>query len=251
MNLKLAFGAGAACAALMMGAAASADDGGFYVGAFAGLHFPEDVQLNGFNAANQVRAIEARLDNGTVYGAAVGYAGRDHSFGRWRAEVETSFRSADLDGLALNGVDRTVLDGSEVSTVAALVNVAYDTPKFFDRLRFSAGAGFGLAVIDHEIRYLVANAAAIGSIPGNLQIAIPSSEATYAYQLLGGADFALTNRLSLTTEFRYVKQGDVDAERFILNSIINGVATTNGTLDSILESKHDFKALTFGLRYRF
>lgn len=242
----------------MAGAPALAGEGAhadakprLYVAGFIGTDSPDTVEISGANAGGAVRDIEAELDDGELRGVAFGVAGRDTSFGRLRGEVELSFREADLVGLALNDVAREIIDGSDVSTTAALINVAYDTPKFLGRVRLSAGAGFGIASIDHEIRYLVANAAAIGTIPGQLQIAIPSSETAAAYQLTGGASFELTPSLSVTADARYFDLGDVQAERYILNTIINGTATTTGTLDSILDSDYATSSLTIGLRYTF
>lgn len=247
MKMTLAAAAALMCASSL----AHAGDQKVYVAAFGGIDMPDDESLDGTNAAGDLRDIDVLLDNESVVGLAFGVATSELGFGRFRGEIEASFRQSDLSGLTLNGVAREVLDGSHVSVAAGMVNLNYDTPKLFDRLRFTAGAGFGVAAIDHQIRYLIVVPPAIGSIPGNVQIAIPSTEATYAYQLIGGAEFALSESLSLTADVRYFDLGNVQAERFVLNSFIGGVPTTIGTLDSILDADYATTSVTVGLRLAF
>ncbi len=238
----------AAAAAFAFAASASAQERSVYVGVFGGGDFVEDESINGANAAGAVRDIDVEFDTGSVFGAVVGVAGAEQSWGRIRGEVEASFREADMSALALNGVARQFNPASEVSVSSALVNAYYDSPLYADRVRFFAGAGFGIAGIDHEIRYLVANAAATG---GNLQILIPTTETTFAYQLIGGAEVELGGNWSLIGDVRYFDLGDVQVERFIANSIIDGTATNNGTLDSVLDADWSTISATVGLRYRF
>ena len=231
--------------------AAHAEEPKVYIAAFGGIDMPDDERLDGTNADGQLRDIDVLLGDDSVVGLALGVATPEQSFGRFRGEIEASFRQSDLGGLTLNGVAREVLDGSHVSVAAAMVNLSYDTPQLFDRLRFTAGAGFGVAAIDHQIRYLIAVPPAIGAFPGNVQIAIPSTETTHAYQLIGGAEFALNKSFSLTADVRYFDLGNVQAERFILNSFIGGVPTTIGTLDSILDADYATTSFTVGIRYQF
>lgn len=230
---------------------ALANEGGVYVTVFGGIDAPDEEKIDGRNAAGDLRDIDVALDDGKVIGAALGVAGADSSWGRLRAEVEFSFRKSDLEGLTLNGVPRTVVDGSDVSIGAGMLNAYFDTPKLLDRLRFGVGAGFGVASVNHEIGYLIAVPPAIGTIPGQVQIAIPSSETGYAYQLIGMAEVELSRNLSLIGDVRYFDLGDVQVERFVLNSFINGVPTTTGTLDSILDADYSTTSFTVGIRYKF
>jgi hypothetical protein len=222
-----------------------------YFGVFGGIDIRDDQNLNGQTPGGAVRDIVVDYDNGWVFGANIGIAGRDYAWGRVRGEVEFAFRKADVGALALNGVDRVVQDGSETTVTTGLVNAYYDSPLLYDRLRLSVGAGFGIANINHGINYLVANAAAIGTIPGQLQIALPSSETTYAWQLIGAAEVKINETLSFVGDVRYLSINDVQVERYVGNSIINGVATTQGTLDSILKTDLQSVTVTGGLRVTF
>lgn len=241
----------AAAAVLGLATPAAAQERGAYVTVFGGVDAPADEKIDGRNAAGDLRDIDVGFDDGSMFGVALGLTGPDRSWGRARAEIEFSYRESGLEELTLNGVSRTVVDGSEVSMSAGMLNVFYDTPQMFDRLRFSVGAGFGAASVDHQIHYLIAVPPATGSIPGQVQIAIPTTEAAYAWQLIGAAEIALTPSLSLTGDIRLFDLGDVQVERFVLNSFINGTPTTTGTLDSILDADYATTSVAVGLRYRF
>jgi opacity protein-like surface antigen len=241
----------AAASVLGLATPAAGQERGAYVTVFGGMDAPVDEKIDGRNAAGDLRDIDVGFDSGSIFGAALGLASTERSYGRARAEIEFSHRESQLGDLTLNDVDRTVVDGSEVSVSAGMLNVFYDTPQMFDRLRFSVGAGFGAASVDHQIHYLIAVPPATGSIPGQVQIAIPTTEATYAWQLIGAAEIALTPSLSLTGDIRYFDLGDVQVERFVLNSFINGAPTTTGTLESILDADYATTSVTVGLRYRF
>lgn len=249
--MKLGIVTVAAAAIISFAPLANAGEHKVYITGFAGTDMPDEEALNGVNAAGQVRDIDVALEDASVLGLALGVASPDYSFGRLRAEAEVSFRESDVEGVTLNGVPRVFIEGSNVSVTAGMINVLYDTPVFFDRVRFSAGAGFGIAGIDHEIQYLVVTPGAIGPNPGNFRIAIPTTEVTYAYQLIGGVDLALTPHWSIVGDVRYLDLGDAQAQRFITNSIINGVPTTLGTLDSVLDADYSTTSYTIGLRYTF
>ena len=233
---------------LALATTASAQDGRFYVAGNIGTDSFDDEAIRGANPAGAARNIDVTFDDGEFASLAIGVLGAEGRYGRIRGEVETAFRASDVEALVLNSVARTVIDGSEVTISSALVNVYYDTPVYFDRLRLFVGAGFGVAGVDHEIRYLVANPAATG---GNLQILLPTSETTTAQQFVAGAEFKLSSAWSLTADVRYFDVGDVQTERFIGNTIINGTATNSGTLDSVLDADLSSTAFSAGLRYRF
>lgn len=223
----------------------------FYFGVVGGVDLRDNQNLDGATPGGAVRNIEVEYDNGSMFGVSVGLLGKDYSWGRVRGDVEFAYRVSDVEYLALNGIARVVQDGSKTEIMTGLVNAYYDTPLYFDRIRFSIGAGFGIANVNHGINYLVANAAAIGAQPGNLQIALPSSETTYAWQISGGTEIKLTDMISLVGDVRYLEINDVQVERYVGNSIINGVATTQGTLDSILKTDLSTVTVTGGLRIAF
>lgn len=250
MKKSLSVTIAAISVAMVAGSAnAQSTDKRFYTSLFGGAETFDDESIIGANAAGQARNINIQFYEGSVFGAALGVSSADSSFGRFRGELEIASRQADVDALALNGVTRQFNPSSEVSVTTAMVNALYDSPVLWDRYRVFAGAGIGLAGVDHSVRYLVANPAASG---GNLQILIPSSETTSAYQLILGAEVELTSSWSLLGDVRYLDVGDTQVERYIANSIINGTATAStGTLDSVLDADLSSTSFTVGVRYRY
>lgn len=239
--------------ALMASAAAgqASAQNGFYITAFTGGDSPDKEVLDGVNAAGLARLNVVTLDEGSIYGAALGVASPEYRFGRLRAELELSARKSDVEGVDLNGVARTVRPDRSVGVTTGQVQLIYDTPVFFDRVRFHAGAGYGLANVNHDIGYLVPNAAAIGSSPGNILIGITNSETTSAHQFIAGAELVLTSKWSLTADVRTLEVGDMQTQRFVENTIINGTPTTIGTLDSVQDADYSSTSWTVGLKYSF
>lgn len=236
-----------AASILLTTQAQAQDQPRFYAGVFTGSDSPEEQTLLGRNEAGVLRDIVIDYESDTLVGANLGFVAIESGWGRGRFEVELSQRESSVDALSLNDVDRVVLDGSESSITAGLINAWYDSPKYFDRVRFSLGAGFGFAAVDNQVQYLVANAAATG---GNARIALPSSEVTSAYQLMIGAEVELSQSWSLVADIRQLEVGDYQAERYILNTPGVG-AGLNGTLDSILDAEWSSTTFTAGLRYKF
>lgn len=243
---RLAYAALAGSMLFASGAQAQ-DDPRFYAGVFTGSNSPEQQTLFGRNQLDQLRDIKIDYESDALAGANLGLVAVDHGWGRARFEVEFSQRESSVEALSLNDVDRVVEDGSESSVTAGMINAWYDSPRYFDRVRFSLGAGFGLAGVDNEIQYDVANPAATG---GNAEIALPASEVTYAYQLMAGVEVELNRSWSLVADVRRFELGDYQAERYILNTPGVG-AGRNGTLDSILDADWSATSVSAGLRFKF
>jgi opacity protein-like surface antigen len=210
----------------------------FYVSVHAGQDRQEDEGIRGANVANLPRNNDLTFSDGRVYIAALGINAMERDWGRIRFDAELSQREADVDTLALNGVQQTVRQGSHVLMTAAMLNAYYDTPTYFDHLRFYAGVGVGIANIDHQVRYRITG----GVNPSNANIAIPSAEPTYSYQLIGGAEYILTPSWSLLADVRRVEFGDTQIQRFNL---------TAGALDSVNDAPKSSTSITAGLRYSF
>ncbi|MEM6746274.1 MAG: outer membrane beta-barrel protein [Pseudomonadota bacterium] len=210
---------------------------------YAGINFGQtsfsDGELRGANASGAPRNIDIEFDSGQFIAGSLGFIAKENDYGRVRFDVEAAFHDGDVDQLILNDVERRVRDGSEISATTVMINAYYDTPKFAERFRGFAGAGFGVGNIDHEVRYLVERPEEAG---GNLAIAIPSSETTLAYQFVLGAEAEITPHLSFIVDGRFVEFGDTQVERFVL---------TTGALDSVLDSDNGTTTVSFGLRARF
>ena len=218
-----------------------------YVGIFTGIGDPGDQSLLGRNEAGVLRDIVVDYRAPVTFGANIGAIAADGAFGRLRVEGELSYRRARVGGLSLNDVDRVVLGGSKSTTATGLVNAWYDTPKLFGIARLSAGAGVGLANVDNNIEYLVANPA---NTNGQAHIAIPDSQTTYAFQFMAGAEVEVSRSVSIVSDLRHLRLGDYQVQRYILNT--PGVLGGNGgTLDSVLDAKWKATSITVGARLKF
>lgn len=208
--------------------------GDVYVSIFVGDNLGRGQVFDGAAIGGAPRKIETPTKDGLIGGGAIGVIVADTGYGRVRAEAEFSASKNDITDLVLNDVPRDLVRGRK-SVTAGMLNVAYDTPLIFDRVRFTAGAGLGLAAIDYDIQYNVAAAGPAISISTN-------QSGRLAYQLIGGASVSLTDRLELTGDVRYFKVGSHQIERFNL---------TAGTLDSVLNTSYRSTRLTAGVRYSF
>jgi opacity protein-like surface antigen len=205
----------AAATILLAGAAhAQTPEHRFYVSLHAGQDAQDDEAIRGFNVANAPRNNDLTFDDGRVYAAALGINAFEGEWGRVRFDAELSHREADLDTIFLNNVEQTVRQGSHVLMTAAMLNAYYDTPVYFDHVRFYTA-----------------------------DIAIPTAEPTWSYQLVGGGEYILTPNWSLLADVRFVEFGDLQIQRFNL---------TAGALDSVNDvQKKSSVSVTAGLRYAF
>ena len=218
---------------------AQAPDQRFYVSIHVGQDLQDDESIRGFNAANLPRNNDLTFADGRVYAAALGVNAFKGDWGRIRFDAELSHREADVDTIFLNNVEQTIRQGSHVLMTAAMLNAYYDTPVYFDHVRFYAGVGAGIANVDHQVRYRITG----GTAPSNADIAIPSAEPTWSYQLVGGGEYILTPNWSLLADVRFVEFGNHQIQRFNL---------TAGALDSVNDAADKSSvSVTAGLRYAF
>lgn len=170
-------------AALLLGAsgAAMADDSGFYVSAGGGLSVPEDPSAFG---------ITTHYDTGGVGAIAIGY----DSDGIVRGEIEISLRGWSLDSVSGFGV--SVPASGTGYTAAETINLYLDIPTDSDWTPY-LGIGFGGGVTWVEN-------AAIAGIP------IAGDESfSFVYQGIAGVAYRLSDRLSITGEYRYFGTDDI------------------------------------------
>ena len=211
----------------------------FYGAIMVGSDSQKDENIEGQNGSGQIRDLDLSFDSGQFISVSFGVKAVEADWGRIRVEAELSQREGDMNELVLNGTERRFRPGSHVSLNSTMLNVFYDTPKLGFNTRAFVGAGFGQTSMDHEIRYLVERPASAG---GNLGIAIPSSETTSSYQLIGGLEWELNDSFSLLGDVRYLELGDSQVERFNV---------TAGALDSVLDADKSTTTVSAGIRYSF
>ncbi|MBF0562676.1 MAG: outer membrane beta-barrel protein [Alphaproteobacteria bacterium] len=172
--------------ALTLPLTAQAETKGFYIGAGVGADFAVDSAATAAAGRNTVR-----YDAGPSGLVTVGYG-----FGAFRTELEGAYRTNDVSGTGgalLGNV------GGSARTWSLMVNGLYDintgTP-FTPYL----GAGVGVGFV---------NASLSGTRPAGSPTGLYNgSDTTFAYQAIAGVSYAVTPRLSLTADYRYVATTD-------------------------------------------
>lgn len=163
-----------------------------YVAGSIGYVFPESFESN--------VGVEAETKDGYAITGAIG-----RSFGAFRGEIEASYRTADVG--EARGFGLTVPGSGDVSALSAMANVYLDPALEFGPLQPYFGGGVGIS------RFEANNVAAV-SVPGVGPVSglgpINGSKTGFAYQLMGGIGFALSDRTTLTAGYRYFATPNVE-----------------------------------------
>lgn len=164
-------------------------------------------------------ALESDVDYdlGLLGGGAVGFDFDPN----WRAELEYMYRSNDVDDFGGSEIDA---DSGDFASVAIMANAEYRFGAADHALRPYIGAGAGLI---QEIDFDVEGGADAGEF---------SDRGGFAFQLMAGADYAVTANWSLGAELRYFDAGSVKLD---------------GDAGRDLEADYRLTSLLLGVRYSF
>lgn len=200
---------------------------GLYGFAFGGLVVPFDTTLSGTINGGSEDVDTDFDDTGFTLGLGVGTALPGIGEGI-RGELELSYSDTDVDSVDFsgNGPGREVTSGDITTTrVFASLYKDFDTIGSFTPY---AGAGVGVAFTDFDVQYG----------PG---VELDDNDESFSVQIVAGGAFALTDRLDLTTDVRYIRDFDVESERF---------APTGASTGSVSD---DFESVNVnvGLRFSF
>lgn len=157
---------------------ALADNGSFYVGGAFGANLPRDSEID-----DDIIDDDVDLDAGFVGLGSVGY---DFNSG-FRAEVELGYRANDVDGIT-----GTSGGSGDVDAATLMGNVLFDF-NLGGRLKPYLGLGIGAARVDFD---------GVGPVGGT---EIDDDDYGLAYQGIVGLSYALSDRLTLTVDYRYLE----------------------------------------------
>ena len=195
-----------------------------------------DKYLSLFGAYTKVDDFDFQVAPGTVntefddgYGLGIAFGkqlGENGAKNRWRIEGELSYRANDVDTHKLNG---GALAGStgKLKNTALMANVLYD---FNEPSKFTPylGAGLGFAKVK-------ADGFGVGAIPEVLN----DDDTVFAYQLIAGAGWDISEKTELFAEYRYFATDDV--------SVTTSAATGSVGTDIAYKSNN----ILLGARFRF
>lgn len=157
------------------------------------------------------------FDLGLIGGAAAGININEN----WRAELEYMYRSNDVDDFGGSGIDA---DSGDFASVAIMANAAYRFGATDQTLRPYVGVGVGVI---EEIDFDVEGGDDAGEF---------SDRGAFAFQLMAGADYRLSEFWSVGAELRYFDAGSV---------------TLDGDGGRELDADYRLTSLLLGVRYSF
>jgi opacity protein-like surface antigen len=164
---------------------------------------------------------DVEFDPGFAVGGAVGYRVQE-----WmRAELNLSYREADIDKLTGPGF---VLEGAgDAGAFAALANLYFDfTPR--EPVTPYVGVGIGVALIDVDS-------------DGSANVLTINDDSTeFAWNVMAGAAWSVTDNVDLTLGYRYLSTNDGEFN-----------ATEVGVGSSEMDVGFGVHEVMFGARYNF
>ena len=183
-------------AAAILAVPAQARDGQFYIGVNGGVSFEDQVDVDLANTDPQTNGAFADTKTGLDADVVVGY-----DFGAFRLEAEGGYKRNAYDGLtvvnsAILPGDLTVPPGTvvqneeDLSIWSGMLNGLVELGKD-GGFQVFAGGGVGFANVD-----LPVEVAGVGTV-------IDDSATDFAWQLLGGLRFAVSDNVDLGLKYRY------------------------------------------------
>ena len=199
---------------LVAGPAWAQVDTGIYLEGNLGYSFPDQVDVSDNDLDGEVE-----LDDAPVFGGAIGYR-----FPWARIEASVSYRQNDVDEVKVGGSDFSG-DG-KTKALVGLVN-AYLDLDFGLPVHPYVGGGVGAAYVSVDTG-------------NNSPLEVDDEAGAFAWNLLAGVGYDVTESVALTATYRYLRlegtdfsgdlagvdTGDVDVDDVALHEILLGLRYT-------------------------
>lgn len=204
------------------------------------------VELDSPNYA-AVDTANVSFDDSFVGEVGIGCGSGSRGF---RGDLTLGYRGQrDLDGIKTDrpGVHYPGTFSSKVSSLTAMANIYYDIGKFRG---FVPYVGVGLGVARHRlssVSFDLRNPDPYG-VPANpVNNLDGSSQTNFAWSLMAGTAYQISDRAVLDFGYRYIDMGDVESRRGnMCNTCVPGGSQDRLTVDDM--TAHEFKV---GLRLHF
>lgn len=191
-----------AAAAAAMAVPAEAKDKQFYAGFDAGLSLESRAQADVAVVDPPVDGVFADTSTGYDFDVVLGY-----DFGAFRLEAEAAYRRNDYDTITVQNpllipgvpAGTTVSSTDFISVTSGMVNGLFEFGRD-DGFQGFVGVGAGLGQIDGPI-----------SVPG-VGLLVDESSTDFAYQLLAGARYPITETIDLGVHYKYFRADGFDID---------------------------------------
>ncbi|MFY0612995.1 MAG: porin family protein [Hyphomicrobiaceae bacterium] len=194
-----------------------------------------------------VDTADADMDNAFMGEVGIGCGSGSRGF---RGDLTLGYYSdRDVDGIKTDrpGVHYPGTFETKVSSMTAMANVYYDMGKFRG---FVPYVGVGIGVARHRlgsVSFDLRNPDPLG-VPANpVNNLEGSTQTNFAWSLMAGAAYQISDRTVVDFGYRYIDMGDVESRRGnMCNTCVAGGSQDRLTVDDI--TAHEFKV---GLRIHF
>jgi len=215
---------GTAASVLLAGVADAAHFRGWYVSLEGGANWIEDEDVGNDNidpfwVPGIYVPTTTSFDTGWAALGSIGY-----SWGNWRAELELGYRANEIDVFQVVAI--SYLGGGKFDEFSQMLNIIYDL-HLGERWSISLGAGAGGDFIDYE------NNSGFHTVP------IHDDDYVFAWQAIGGVNYAIGQRSVLFVNYRYFNAIDPEFTEIDFLGILH-----NDTYEDV--NKH---TVTIGLRF--
>ena len=200
---------------LLAGPAWAQADTGVYIEGNLGYAWPDDVDISDDDVDGKLE-----LDDAYVVGGALGYR-----FPWARLEANVSYRQNDVDTVQVEGVD--FQGANDATALVGLINLYLDVD-FGLPLRPFVGGGAGAAYLSLDT----------GS---NAPLEVDDDAGAFAWNLLAGVGYDITESIALTATYRYLRLEGSD-----FSGDLAGVDTGDVEVDDVV-----LHEALLGLRYTF
>ena len=239
---------GALLASTVLAGTALARDDSWYIEADGGVAFVDDLPMyiqgapSGLPSGNPsgsptgTEVLRMGTKTGYDFGGIVGY-----DFGMLRLEGEASYRRAPADAFSNMGVDLltsgSTFSGS-ASSLSFMANGLVDIGKD-DGLQVFAGGGVGYARTKLNLAYAITGGT-------DINIDIDDDDGGFAWQLLAGVRYPLSERIDIGLKYRYFNQNNVD---FMVSETISGEGSY--TIQAPMRTRFRSHSALLTLAYNF
>lgn len=244
--------AAAATALMAAPSLASAQDSGVYIKAQAGYGVITDSDITaGPAAANSIQG-DVAGQGSLAYGLGLGY-----DFGNWRVELDGTQFQTDL-----GSIGGQPSSAAKIRTSALMLNALYDFSDFGSWEPY-VGVGVGLArgttslaasdFLNDTATVLVSNPACVSAAVGPTtarSCSANDSDTNFAWNLIAGLGYNITDNLTWDTNYRYVDMGDFSVDGTFTEQTGPAGVPIVGSLNSTVEDVSAHVLMT-GFRYRF